>query len=67
MTTVKLYKIRFNRKDEYEYNQEAGLYDVCEWLVNSYPEDVFVSSDNPVHIMRDKAKEVLALRKREDS
>lgn len=41
----------------------AGLYEVCEWFVQTYPDDVFVSKDHPVHVMRDRAKDVLALRK----
>ena len=42
---------------------EAGLYDVCEWFVEFYPEDVFlIKSKHPVNNMRNLAKEVLKLR-----
>lgn len=46
-----------------EDGEEAGLYDICQWIIEIYPKDVFLSSEHPVHIMRDKAKEVLGLRK----
>lgn len=43
---------------------EAGLYDICEWFVEFYPEDVFVvDSKHPVNNMRNLAKEILDLRK----
>ena len=52
---VKLYR---------ENGDEAGLYDVCEYLLTHYPEDIFVSSDHPVHRMRDLAREVIQIRER---
>ena len=46
-----------------EDGKEAGLYDICQHLIDHYPEDIFVStSGHPVHIMRDMAKEVLEIR-----
>ena len=47
-----------------ENGDEAGLYDVCQYLLTHYPEDIFVSSDHPVHRMRDLAREVSIMRDR---
>lgn len=40
--------------------ENIGLYDVCEWFIQTYPEDVFVSSEHPVHRIRDLCKKILA-------
>lgn len=41
----------------------AGLFDVCEWLDEAYPEDVFVPENgHPVSIMAKLARGVLAMR-----
>ena len=51
------------KKELFKENREpASLYDVCEWFIQTYPEDVFVSSDNPVHQIRDLSKKVISMR-----
>ena len=42
---------------------EAGLYDLCEWIIDSYPDDIFVTDPKPVIRLRQAAREILALRK----
>ena len=42
-------------------SETAGLYNVCQWLIKTYPDDIFVNPEHPVTIMRDKAKEVLEI------
>lgn len=41
----------------------ASLYNVCEWFIENYPDDIFVSKDNPVHKIRDLCKEILNKKK----
>jgi hypothetical protein len=42
--------------------EQAGLIEVCEWLVENYPEDIFTTEGgHPVSLMRDRAKEILCL------
>ena len=31
-----------------ENKEEAGLYDICEWFVFHYPEDIFINPEHPV-------------------
>ena len=50
---VKLYR---------ENGDEAGIVDLCEFLLKHYHDDVFVSSDHSVHPMRDLAREVIKRR-----
>ncbi len=38
---------------------EAGLYDVCEWWIESYPEDIFVKEPKEVVEIRRLMKEIL--------
>ena len=45
-------------------SETAGLYNICQWLVWKYPDDIFVDPNHPVTIMRDKAKDVLKRRRR---
>lgn len=40
----------------------AGIYEVCEWLVEKYPADIFKDTDNPCNRMRDLAIQILKLR-----
>lgn len=46
--------------------QEAGLYDVCEWIIDSYPDDIFVTEPKVVIKLRQAAKEILLLRKEQE-
>jgi len=31
-----------------ENGQEAGLYDICEWWIETYPSDVFIKEPKPI-------------------
>ena len=46
--------------------QPAGLYDVCEWLIKSYPEDIFTGESGGgaklVADMRNLAKSIIKMR-----
>ena len=53
-------------QDSYELgkmhgHQELSLYEVCEWIVYSYPEDIFIST--PIDELRHNAKKILEMRK----
>ena len=48
--------IQWENSDKIE---KASLYDICLWFIEKYPEDVFVSKDNPVHKVRDLCKEII--------
>ena len=44
---------------------DAGLYEICVWIVETYPEDVFLyDSNHPLNVMRNKAKEILGMKKK---
>jgi len=52
-------------------SEQAGLYDVCEWFVQNYPEDIFTGygedsteGSRMVCAMRDLSKKILAMRKK---
>ena len=48
-----------------ERSEEASLKDICKWIVETYPDDVFIcESKHPVNIMRNKAYDVLVLLKK---
>ena len=49
------------RKLLLENGQEAGLYDICQWIIDKYPEDIFVSSPVVVCQLRDCAKKIISL------
>ena len=42
---------------------EIGLYEVCEWLIETYPEDIFVNEPKEVVQIRNLMKEILKKRK----
>lgn len=42
----------------------AGLYDVCEWFIYNYPEDIFQKVEE-INDIRDACKNILAKRKGE--
>ena len=50
-----------------EMKEQLGLFDVCEWLVETYPEDIFIGGSSEgatlVAEMRDKAKRILQIHK----
>jgi len=49
---TKLYKQK-------QYWEEAGLYDVCEWFIETYPKDIFRNPKHPVVKIRKLAEEIL--------
>ena len=42
---------------------EVGLFDLCEWWIETYPEDVFVNEPTEVVEVRELMKIILAKRK----
>lgn len=51
------------KDDLYKENGEkAGIYDICQWWIDTYPEDVFVSDPPSVVAAREFMKEILSLK-----
>ena len=47
------------------YDQEGnilGLWDICEWIIETYPEDIFVSAPKEVVALREASKAILDMR-----
>lgn len=44
--------------------KEIGLYAVCDWFVETYPDDIFVSQENKVNQIRNLCQEILIMRKK---
>ena len=42
---------------------EVGLFDLCEWWIETYPEDVFVNEPKEVVEVRKLMEKILAKRK----
>lgn len=45
-----------------ENGEKAGIYDVCQWWIQTYPEDVFISTPVQVVKIRDNMKDILKLK-----
>ena len=45
------------------YNIEISLYDICEWWIETYPEDIFVNEPKEVVQIRNLMKGILKKRK----
>jgi len=43
---------------------DIGLYELCEWWIETYPEDIFVTEPKEVVQIRNLMKEILKKRKR---
>ena len=53
------------KDDLYKENGEkAGIYDICQWWIDTYPEDVFINDPPAVVAAREFMKEILNLRKK---
>lgn len=39
--------------------KKAGLKDICEWWLEIYPEDIFISEPKGIIIIRDCCKDIL--------
>ena len=48
------------------YTEKAGLYDIAEWWLRTYPEDIFVSAPPEIVAIREQIKAILAKRKKKD-
>jgi len=48
-----------------ENGKKAGLYDVAEWWLEKYPEDIFVEEPKSVVEIRERMKLILSVRKDE--
>jgi hypothetical protein len=60
MTTKPLLEVVFPETGD---SREAGLYDVCEWWIETYPEDIFINEPKPVVAARKAMQQILAMRK----
>jgi hypothetical protein len=47
----------FERVDEIMY--EVSLFDLCEWFIEKYPEDVFAKKPEEIVIIREQMKKIL--------
>jgi len=43
--------------------QEVGLFDICEWWIETYSDDVFVNEPKEVVQVRESMKKILEMRK----
>jgi hypothetical protein len=43
--------------------REAGIYDVCEWWIETYPDNIFVNEPKDVIQIRELMKKILKLRR----
>ena len=41
----------------------AGIYDVCEWWIEGYPKDIFVTEPKEVIVIRNQMELILKKRK----
>ena len=41
---------------------EVGIYEICEWWIETYPEDIFVNEPKEVIQIRNLMKEILKKR-----
>jgi len=49
-----------------ENDESAGLYDVAQWWLETYPEDIFIGKTKNVKLLcevRERLKQILAMRK----
>lgn len=42
---------------------DAGIYEICEWWIETYPEDVFVTEPKEVVTIREQMKKILKKQK----
>lgn len=58
--------MRLYRIDDDEID-EVGLYDICEWFIKNYPDDIFIGNSGKVSSIvaeiRERCKEILEMRK----
>ena len=43
----------------YDKDGKEGLYNICEWYIETYPDDIFVSKEHPVVKIRELCKKIL--------
>jgi len=43
--------------------EEVGLFGLCEWWIETYPEDVFVNEPKQIVQVRELMKKILEMRK----
>ena len=48
----------------YDSFDEAGLYDVCEWWIENYPDDIFINEPKEVVEIRKLMQKILEKRKK---
>jgi hypothetical protein len=53
-----------NKTELYKQNGEmAGLYDICRWWIETYPEDIFVANPETIVIIRKQMQLILDKKK----
>jgi hypothetical protein len=40
-----------------------GLYEVCEWVIQTYPEDIFIKQPVEIVALREVCKKILSLKR----
>jgi dihydrodipicolinate synthase/N-acetylneuraminate lyase len=57
--------MRLYRIDDDEID-EVGLYDICEWFIKNYPDDIFIGGSSKgcsiIVEIRERCKEILEMR-----
>ena len=53
----------FNMKLFDESGNPIGLYEIAQWFIDTYPEDIFIIKPKIIIEIRDKLKEILKKRK----
>ncbi len=63
---IELFHIKLNGIEEQireiELGRPMGLYEIAQWWIDTYPEDIFVNGPKPIVIARDCMKAILELR-----
>lgn len=47
-----------------EKGRELGIYDICKWWIERYPEDVFINSPESVTKIREEMKKILLMKRK---
>lgn len=45
---------------------QIGLYDICEWVLQTYPEDIFVKKPDEIVALREICKKILSMRSKKN-
>lgn len=46
-----------------DFGDEVGLFDVCEWFVDTYPDDIFIKEPSDIVTIRNCCQNIINMRK----